>query len=171
MDKISRVHDINNIHIRNYKPGDLGYIDFMHCRLYESEYAFDAESFEQYVLPSMATFLDTKDKQGSMIWVAEYGNHIVGAIAIIKVDHNSAQLRWFIIDPKFRGFGLGRNLMTTAVSFCKSQNYKTVFLLTIDFLKAARYLYQNFGFELTESKSHFLWGKDLTEERWELKLY
>jgi len=167
---ISRVHVINNLSIRNYKPGDLGYIDFMHCKLYEDEYGLDAASFEQYVMPSMVKFLETKDKQGSMIWVAEYGNQIIGAIAIIRVNHNSAQLRWFLIDPKFRGIGLGKNLTDTAVSFCKSQNYKTVFLWTLDFLEAARYLYEKFGFKITESKSHFLWGKDLTEERWELKL-
>lgn len=160
----------DNINIREYKPGDLGYIAYMHCRIYEREYGLDSSSFELYVLPNMAKFLENPDKGGSNVWVAEINNQIVGAIAIIKVDKGSAQLRWFLVDPDFRGLGLGKKLMTAAVHFCEHIGHKKVFLWTIDFLDAARHLYSKFDFQLGRTKTHFIWGKTLTEEYWELNL-
>jgi GNAT superfamily N-acetyltransferase len=156
--------------IRQYRPGDLGYIEFMHCKSYTKEYGLDGESFEQYVMASIAEFLNKMDRQGSMVWIAEHLDQIIGAIAIIKSDFECGQVRWFLVDPHYRGLGLGKELLSTAINFCRSQNYKRVFLLTISILPAARHLYQQYGFELREEKTHLVWGKDLTEERWELKL-
>ena len=37
-------------------------------------------------------------------------------------------------------------------------------------LYAARKLYEQFGFHVITSKTHQIWGKELTEELWELEL-
>jgi len=161
---------IKALMIREYKPGDLGYIDYMHCKLYEKEYGFDVSEFEPYVLPAMGKFLETKDRSGSMVWVAEDKGVIVGSIAIIQNSEKDAQLRWFIVDPSARGTGLGNAFMMTAIDFCRKKNYDSVFLWTVKTLDAARHLYGKYGFEITEYVSRFLWGIDLVEERWELTL-
>lgn len=39
-----------------------------------------------------------------------------------KVDNDNAQLRWFFIESKMRGKGLGHKLMKTAMDFCKENH-------------------------------------------------
>lgn len=156
--------------IREYRPGDLGYMDYMHCRLYAEEYGFDGLEFEPYVLPAMGRLLEAEDRSGSMVWVAEDGDAIIGSIAIVKAGEGEAQLRWFLIDPSARSQGLGNAFMEKALDFCRKENYVRVHLWTIQRLEAARHLYEKFGFQVTETVSHFLWGIDLTEERWDLVL-
>ena len=41
---------------------------------------------------------------------------------------------------------------------------------TFDELHAAIHLYRSFGFERIETKTHLRWGRNLTEERYELDL-
>jgi len=81
-----------------------------------------------------------------------------------------AQLRWLILHPEVRGQGIGTTLVEEAVNFCRISGYISVFLWTIDFLGAALKLYMAAGFELTETNTHPVWGRTLTEEKYELKL-
>jgi ribosomal protein S18 acetylase RimI-like enzyme len=60
--------------------------------------------------------------------------------------------------------------MTRAVDFCKAKQYRGIFLWTFDELHAAMHLYRSFGFQRTETRTHFRWGRNLTEERYELDL-
>jgi len=171
MGKGSKTNDcIKALIIREYKPGDLGYIDYMHCKLYEKEYGFDVSEFEPYVLPAMGKFLEMKDRSGSMVWVAEDNDTIVGSIAIIQNSEKDAQLRWFLIDPSARGTGLGNALINTAIDFSREKGYSSIYLWTVKTLEAARHLYKKYDFEISEYASRFLWGIDLVEERWELQL-
>jgi GNAT superfamily N-acetyltransferase len=90
-------------------------------------------------------------------------------IAIAKAEEDTAQLRWFLIEPEMRGKGLGHRLMKTAVDFCKEKGYRHVFLWTVDILEAARHLYQVYGVTLTETVENDVWTDDMIkEERWDL---
>jgi ribosomal protein S18 acetylase RimI-like enzyme len=60
--------------------------------------------------------------------------------------------------------------MSEALQFCREQGYATVFLWTTSELSAARRLYTSFGFRKTEEKTHAIWGKEVTEERYDLHL-
>ncbi|MEW6172720.1 MAG: GNAT family N-acetyltransferase, partial [Bacillota bacterium] len=75
-----------------------------------------------------------------------------------------------IVHPAHRGRGVGRVLLGEALDFCKKCGYLTVFLWTLSHLDTACRLYKSAGFALTEQKTHVLWGKLLTEERYELRL-
>ena len=94
----------------------------------------------------------------------------MGSIAIVQFSQNQAQLRWLILHPEVRGRGIGKHLVQEAVNFCRATGYSSVFLWTIDFLQAALKLYTDAGFVLTETSTHQVWGRTLTEERYELKL-
>lgn len=159
----------NPFRIRSFLPQDLGTIVEKHYELYKTEFGFDL-TFKDYVGNAVDQFAKSHDKNKENIWVVEMGERVVGSIAIVKVDDKTAQLRWFLIDPDLRGKGLGNKLMATAVDFCRLKGYTCIFLWTVSILQAARHLYQQYGFSLTATEEHDVWGKHLIEERWDLRL-
>jgi GNAT superfamily N-acetyltransferase len=161
--------DFPGISIRhNIKPGDIGYITYLHGYLYEKEYGYDS-SFESYVAKYLKKFAH-KIKDREKIWIIEKYNEILGSMAIVEHSKSEAQLRWLLLHPDIRGQGLGKKLMDDAIEFCKSKNYSAIFLWTEDLLEPATKLYLSKGFILKEEKTHNLWGAILTEQRYELKL-
>ncbi|MGE5629571.1 MAG: shikimate dehydrogenase [Caulobacteraceae bacterium] len=160
---------ISPITIRTYNTEDVGHIIKRHRELYDSEYGFGAE-FGDYVEKYMLEFDKSHDSDKENIWVAEADGKVAGAIAIVRVDNTTAQLRWFLIEPDMRGRGLGHKLVKTVIDFCKDKGYKHVFLWTVNVLEAARHLYKSYGFNLTEVKENNTWGDHLQEERWDLYL-
>lgn len=159
--------DDKSIKIRSYKPGDAGYIAYRHGVIYEREYGLD-RVFERYVLESLVKYLENQAL--GEIWVAEFGGEIAGFIGVVGINAESAQLRWFLIEPEFRGTGLGRRLMTLAMDYCKEQNFKQVFLWTFRGLDAACHLYKSSGFIPTEQAENNTWKNNLIEEKWETNI-
>jgi DNA-binding MarR family transcriptional regulator/GNAT superfamily N-acetyltransferase len=155
--------------LRSHKPGDIGYITYRHGVIYADEYQLD-ETFEAYVAKFMAKFVENYDPTKERMWIVEKGNKIVGSIAIVNIDGKDAQLRWLLVEPGARNKGIGAKLMDEALSFCRHQGYQKVILGTFSDLKKARKLYSKNGFQLIESKKHRIWGQELIEEQWELKL-
>lgn len=158
----------DEILIRPFKAGELGWITWRHCVLYNQEYGFDG-TFEYYLLAGMVQYLRDLKGRGE-VWVAECGGTVVGSIAIVELSPGEAQLRWFLIEPGFRGIGLGKAFMETSMEYCREKGYDRVILWTVSELLAARHLYEAWGFSLVETKAHFIWGRDIVEELWELKL-
>jgi GNAT superfamily N-acetyltransferase len=158
-----------SVHIRPHRIGDASFVTFLHGTLYSQEYGLNA-TFEVQVGREITEFVSQFNPQWDGFWIAEASGTIVGAIVIVNRGRELAQLRWFILHPTYRGLGLGRELMTRAVDFCKGKGYKKVFLWTFDELHAAIDLYRYFGFERIETKAHLCWGRNLTEERYELDL-
>ena len=158
-----------SINIRcGLQPGDLGYITYLHGKIYAEEYGFDT-SFEPYVARPLSDF-SLSDNQRQKIWIVESEGETVGCIAIVDAGDNLAQLRWLLLTKEMRGIGLGKRLMELALGFCREQGYSGVFLWTVDLLKEAAGLYRNHGFRVTEKKQHMIWGNLLTEQRYDLKL-
>lgn len=153
--------------IRPYRAGDAGYISHRHGILYEQEYGLD-KIFESYVIAGMAKFF--AGGADGEIWVAEAAGQIVGCIAIVAAGPATGQLRWFLIEPGFRGSGLGRRLMNVAIGYCRQRGFSHVFLWTFRGLDAACHLYESFGFRLTEETENTTWRDKLTEQRWDLTL-
>ncbi len=159
----------SSVTIRTHRPGDIGYVAYRHGVLYAKEYGFDL-TFDYYVARGLVEFLENYDSVTDRLWLAEYDGQIVGSIAIVGRGGNTAQLRWFLVEPGFRGRGVGRRLMAEAINFYRERQFAKVFLWTFDALHAARHLYQSFGFQLTDRKEHDVWGRHLVEERWDLDL-
>lgn len=151
------------------KPGDLGYITYLHGKIYSEEYGFDT-SFEPYVAKPLSEFSLSEDRDRQRIWIIEKNEKIVGCIAIVDSGDNEAQLRWLLLTSETRGMGLGKLLVKEAVEFCREKEYSNVYLWTIDALPAARGIYLKHGFELTEEIHHPMWGIDVTEQRYDLRL-
>jgi len=61
-------------------------------------------------------------------------------------------------------------LFSNTVNFCIEQGCNNVFLWTISYLEAAAHIYNSFGFQQTEQKTLELWGKVITQVRYDLTL-
>lgn len=152
------------------RPGDMGYVIALHGVLYAEEYGFD-HGFEAYVAETMAEFGRLARPGLDRLWIAEQNGQIVGSIAILGRQGGVAQLRWFLLDPRARGHGLGRRLVREALDFCRAAGYQSVYLWTVTGLDAAAHLYLAAGFQKIETKPpETLWGVDLSEERYDLTL-
>jgi len=160
---------IDDIRIRTeLRPGDIGYVIYMHGRLYKKEYNYGIE-FETYVAAGLAEFYQQYDPQKDRVWICEHRNNIVGFLLLMHRG-DAAQLRYFILKPQYRGIGLGNKLMTLYVEHLKQCKYKVSYLWTTDELPASAHLYQKFGFKLTEQKRSTAFGKPVTEQRYDLVL-
>lgn len=137
--------------------------------MYAKEYSYD-QTFEAYVAGGLAEFVQSFNPNKDRIWLAETNGQIVGSIAIVGHSKVDAQLRWFLVHPDYRGLGIGKELLKDALQFCKECKYKTIFLRTTSELIEAGHLYTCFGFSKTEEKTHKIWGKRVTEERYDLHL-
>lgn len=153
----------------NLRPGDIGYLIHLHGILYAKEYGWDY-TFERYVAESLAKFILSFDARTDCLWIAEMDGKIVGSIGIVRDSKSEAQLRWFLVHPDQRSRGLGRQLLNRALQFSRDRAFKSVFLWTVSDLKIASHLYQWAGFRKTEEKTHQIWSKTLTEERYDLSL-
>lgn len=157
------------ITIRTYKPGDPSLVCYFQYKLYEEEYHFNG-FYEKEMLGGMAELYH--DLEGSQLWVAELDGKIVGDIAIIKRGTNQAQLRWFGVDLRLQGQGLGNELLQIAMNFCREKGYSHITLGTLDILKPARHLYGKFGFHRTKSEAYHEWdeSREMYREIWECEL-
>ena len=158
---------LENIHIRTQlRPGDIGYITYLHGHLYREEYNYGIE-FEAYVAVGLAEFYNQYDPEKDCVWVCEHGNKIVGFLLLMHRGE-AAQLRYFIIEPLYRGIGLGNKLLGLYMDYLRQKNYKTSYLLTTDELPASAYLYRKYGFQLTHQKPSTAFGKAVMEQRYEM---
>lgn len=159
----------HSVSIRNdLRPGDVGYITYLHGTLYAPEQGWD-HTFDAYVALPLSQFAKSHLPR-ERIWIVEKDAKIVGCVAIVEFSKIDAQLRWLLLDPAVRGQGFGRVLVNEALDFCRDAGYSSVFLWTVANLPVAARLYESVGFEKTEEITHELWGSTVTEVKYELVL-
>jgi peptidyl-dipeptidase Dcp len=150
------------------QPGDIGYVVYMHGSLYGSEYNYGIQ-FETYVAKGLCEFYEKYDPTRNRVWVCEHNNRMIGFLLLMDRGE-SAQLRYFLIEPEYRGIGLGSRLMSLYMDFLRERGYRQSYLWTTHELGTAASLYKRFGFQLTEEKESSSFGKPLREQRYDLVL-
>ena len=174
---------LEDISIRTeLRPGDIGYAIFLHGALYSREYNYELQ-FESYVAKGLCEFYEKYNPARNRVWVCEHKrsnpadkrsspvdeNKMVGFLLLMDRGE-SAQLRYFLIEPEYRGIGLGSKLMNLYMDFLHKCGYRQSYLWTTHELHIAIALYKRFGFQLTEEKESTAFGKPLTEQRYDLIL-
>lgn len=160
---------LDEISIRTeLRPGDIGYVIYLHGRLYKLEYDYGI-GFESYVAAGLHEFCQQYNPDRSRVWVCEHKGEIVGFLLLMDRG-TTAQLRYFIIDPCYRGIGLGNRLMELYMDFLRGCGYPSSFLWTTHELHTAAHLYGKSGFILVEEKPDDSFGKSVIQRRYELIL-
>ena len=150
------------------KPGDIGWVVYTHGMVYSREQGFD-HTFEAYVAGPLAELVCHFSSR-NQIWIAEQGKRVVGCIAIVEASPQTAQLRWFLVEPTARGNGLGKKLLQEAIAFGKRCDYESIVLWTVSQLTTAAHLYLSAGFKKIEEIPGRHWGVDGIEEKYVLTL-
>lgn len=162
----SAIEPEGTLTLREFEPGDLGWMVQRHGALYAREYGWD-QSFERLVARIASDFDPTTDRG----WVAEIDNHKVGAIMCVRVDESTAKLRTLLVEPKARGRGVGKALVDQVIRHARTSGYTTLTLWTQSHLHAAIRIYESRGFQLQEEWPDPAFGKDdLVSQTWSLTL-
>jgi GNAT superfamily N-acetyltransferase len=154
-----------------YYPGVIGKITEVHAVYYNQHWGFDV-SFETQEGSELANFIMQYDETRDGLWVARRNNMFAGSVAIDgrQAQADGARLRWFIVVPVFQGLGIGKELISRSVEFCKHQRYSKVYLWTFEGLDTARSIYEKQNFRLCEEHEIDQWGQHITEQKFELVL-
>ena len=155
----------------SYRPGSLGRVAELHGAYYHAHWGFGL-FFEAKVATELAEFLQRYDPSRDGFWTAALNGRIEAAITIdgLHAETAGAHLRWFIASDAVRGKGVGNRLLATAIDFCRSRDYRTIYLWTFEGLAAACHLYEKVGFKLAVSHRGVQWGAEVTEQRFECRL-
>ena len=96
---------------------------------------------------------------GGCFWVVEKidNNQIIGTVAIRKLknytsattnDNNDtiAELKRMFLSKRYRGLGVGQQMLDTALAYAKKRGYSKIFLYSLKELEDSRKLYLKNGF-------------------------
>jgi GNAT superfamily N-acetyltransferase len=113
---------MTEIKFQGYYPGVVGKITEIHAVYYKEHWGFDV-SFETQVARELSEFIINFDDNRDGFWAATKNGKFAGAVAIDgqMVNTEGARLRWFIVDPEFQNAGLGQDLISQAVEFCRKK--------------------------------------------------
>jgi DNA-binding MarR family transcriptional regulator/N-acetylglutamate synthase-like GNAT family acetyltransferase len=155
--------------LRDYRPGDIGWITHRQAVLYHQEYGWNVE-YEALIAGIMSKFVTTFDPAREKCWVAEIEGEIVGSVFVVQKTRSVAQLRLLYVEPDARGLGIGRRLVDECIRFARSKKYGTLTLWTNSVLTSARRIYESAGFRLVKEEKHRSFGKNLVGQNWDLRL-
>ena len=162
--------DLNKVVLRDLDVGDIGWAIQRNGEIYNQEFGFDA-SFEIFAGRILLEILEGFDPATHAAAIACRGTERLGCIFCVpSATRRLAKLRVFFVEPHARGLRLGHRLMARCLEQGRALGYTRMELMTIQSQQAARHLYASYGFEMTDSVSAPLAGRDVVEEKWVCKL-
>lgn len=135
---------------RGYEPGLIGRVGELHGRYYAAAWGAGA-SFEIMMTRDLCDFIEHYDAERDIVLSAHSGGVLIGSMAIVAPRSNTdaAQLRFFLVDPRYQGQGAGKALLAAALEWCRERGFRSVFLWTVDHLPQSRRMYEKAGFRVT----------------------
>jgi GNAT superfamily N-acetyltransferase len=157
------------VHVRRGpQRGDIPWIAAAHGINYADNPGFDSVELEAYCAGSLADFVHAPE--GGALCIAELDGEVVGSIGITRDSAEVARLRWYIVNAKARGLGIGRRLIEDAIAFVRAQGYSRVWLSTATGLPESAHLYVAVGFVLVDEFDSQSWGGPVREQHYAMEL-
>ncbi len=150
-----------------YRSGVIASVTHLHASFYSKNYEFGAV-FERKVATEMSEFMARIDKPINTTFSAYQGDELLGSVSIDGEDlgEGISHLRWFIVNPRAQGMGIGNLLLDKATSYVDQIAVDRTRLWTFKGLDAARHLYEKHGFKLTHETPGTQWGKEVIEQEY-----
>lgn len=163
------MEDFQGLTIRHeLLPGDLGLVASLHGRIYAEEHDL-ALGFEAYVMECLVEFFSQYDARWDKVWILEEGSRMVGFLVLMHRPSRMAQLRFLLLEPDYRGKGLGNKLMELWLDFYREKNYRGAYLYTTSGQDPAVSLYEKYGFKRESTIQSRYHGIPLLETLFRLK--
>ncbi len=89
------------------------------------------------------------DDTGPTIFFAEANGKLAGRIKMLKWWNQFGYVEDLVVNPEFRGLGIGRKLLERGIQWAREHDFPGVMLETQDDNVPACMLYQNCGFVLS----------------------
>ncbi|NQV99105.1 MAG: GNAT family N-acetyltransferase [Rhodospirillales bacterium] len=160
------MNERNDVEYVGYQPGGLATLCALQSAYYAQAWGF-GPVYESKVAGSIAEFLQRFTPEQDFVQLIRHQSAIKGGIVIDSRDGRRAQLHWFIVAEDLQGSGAGRKLIANAMAFVRKKGYPQVYLTTFQGLDAARYLYEDAGFQLTKSEKASTWGREVVEQQFD----
>ncbi|MCC6346295.1 MAG: GNAT family N-acetyltransferase [Nitrospirales bacterium] len=84
--------------------------------------------------------------EGSLL-VARHESRVAGCVALKKLDRDACEMKRLYVRPEFRGKGIGKALVLSAVEDARRMSYHRIRLNTLPSMKEAIPLYHSLGFQ------------------------
>jgi ribosomal protein S18 acetylase RimI-like enzyme len=89
------------------------------------------------------------DEAGATVFFAEVDGKLAGRIKMMKWWNRFGYVEDIVVNPEYRGVGIGRKLLERGIKWARGQGYPGVMLETQDNNVPACMLYQSCGFVLS----------------------
>lgn len=159
--------------LADYPPGLIGVISTLFGRTIAASHGVDW-TLDAMIAEQQCEFFRRFDSDRDRVWVAMRESAPCGGLTIEgprpEAGAHSARLRFFILDQRLRGHGLGRQMVAAAMQFCREKRYERVYLTTLPGLDAALHLYQQQGFALVSETPGAFHGSKFVEQTLECNL-
>lgn len=135
------------VHIRPIGPDDNNAVTEI-LRKVRAEHAME-ERGAPLLEPNELDLYATSQRPGCGYWVADQGGEVVGGAGISPLGGvpDTCELQRMYLLARGRGIGLGRDLLRACLAGARKRGYRDCYAETMDFMTAARRLYENAGFE------------------------
>src|SRR5687768_9426868 len=150
VDQFNRKFMVNSKLVLQMEAGRLTY-SISPVPPYEKEISVDAEDY--------TTFIDNPQKA---IFFVDIQGTPAGQIKVIPWWNKFAYIEDLVVDPEFRGMGVGRALVISAIDWAKHHHYPGITLEAQDNNVSACHLYARCGFELRGFDTHLYKGLNPT---------
>ena len=144
---MTRISD-TAISFESAQPSDLPALSALLALLFSQEHEFTPDPDAQQ--RGLAAILDHQET--GRILVARYQGEVIAMVSLLftistALGGRVALLEDMVVNPAYRGKGIGSQLLSYAMAFARTQKILRITLLTDHDNLAARQLYQQHGFQ------------------------
>ena len=97
--------------------------------------------------PDLYRIPEVYQKGKSNFWLAIENGEVVGTAALADYGEGRGYLKRMYVGKEFRGTGLAKNLLDTALAFARKNGFQEIFLGTVPEMAVANKFYQKNGFK------------------------
>lgn len=133
--------------IKPFQPAYLNEVISLILDIQNNEAKISLSLAEQ---PDLLNIESAYFSSGGKFWIAIDDNHVVGTIAVMKIDPNWCVLKKFFIHKDFRCKKIGLALYETFLEFVKDSRFSHIILDTPSVAHRSHSFYKKAGFRIVD---------------------